>query len=603
MNSLPDARPGRDGGREPARDVREAAREGAREPVRRGRAARRTGESALVEALSSVRAAVAATAYPLASPSAGRAQESAKALARQLDDYLLPRLRRLDAPLLAVVGGPTGAGKSTLVNSLIRSPITPAGVLRPTTRAPVLVCHPADAGWFSEVDLLPGLARTATIDDRPGESGPVLRIIPAQGLLPGLGLLDAPDIDSVVTANREVARQLLAAADLWLFVTTAARYADAVPWHVLREARDRGTAVALVLDRVPAGARDDIVAHLRGMLRQRDLADAPLFVVPESTLDGYGMVGELAVAPIRNWIDTIARDSGRRAAMARHTLFGAVAAVEPIVARLAVAADDQVAAGQRLIAVVDRAHAAAADHIDAAVGDGTVLRGQVYTRWQELVANGTLRAAVEAAIPSRKGSDARVVLDRRLPTAIVSTVANLITEAVTTATEQTRAAWRAEPAGRVLLAAEPDLGRVAPSLSERAQQLVTDWQSWLDGEAQSGRERPYPAHVRGATGGEQARTMVVLLATVAPPTGDITAVGPGPDLLRTIVADTDRRALAERAKADLGRRVRELLAGQAERFHHRVAAAGVRVDTADGLREVAGRLAVVRSNLVLGDAA
>jgi hypothetical protein len=46
----------------------------------------------------------------------------------------------------------------------------------------------------------------------------------------GLALLDAPDIDSVVVENRQLAAQLLAAADLWLFVTSAARYADAVPW-------------------------------------------------------------------------------------------------------------------------------------------------------------------------------------------------------------------------------------------------------------------------------------------------------------------------------------------------------------------------------------
>ena len=50
----------------------------------------------------------------------------------------------MDAPLLMVVGGSTGAGKSTLVNSLVGADVSPAGVLRPTTRAPVLVCHPAD---------------------------------------------------------------------------------------------------------------------------------------------------------------------------------------------------------------------------------------------------------------------------------------------------------------------------------------------------------------------------------------------------------------------------------------------------------------------------
>ena len=65
-------------------------------------------------------------------------------LIAQIDDYLLPRLRHLDAPLLVGVGGSTGAGKSTITNSLVGSPVTETGLLRPTTRTPVLVCHPDD---------------------------------------------------------------------------------------------------------------------------------------------------------------------------------------------------------------------------------------------------------------------------------------------------------------------------------------------------------------------------------------------------------------------------------------------------------------------------
>ena len=56
-----------------------------------------------------------------------------------------PAWTRLDAPLLAVVGGSTGAGKSTLVNSLIGRAVSRPGVIRPTTRSPVLVHHPDDA--------------------------------------------------------------------------------------------------------------------------------------------------------------------------------------------------------------------------------------------------------------------------------------------------------------------------------------------------------------------------------------------------------------------------------------------------------------------------
>src|SRR5690625_6486228 len=63
-------------------------------------------------------------------------------------------------------------------------------------------------------------------DDLPATS---LELRAETAVPPGLALLDTPDIDSVAAGNRELARQLLRAADLWLFVTTANRYADSVP--------------------------------------------------------------------------------------------------------------------------------------------------------------------------------------------------------------------------------------------------------------------------------------------------------------------------------------------------------------------------------------
>ena len=200
-------------------------------------------------------------------------------IADQLDDYLLPRLRRPDAPMLAVVGGPTGAGKSTLINSLVGQRVSAAGVLRPTTRSAVLVYHPSSAAWFESRRILPSLGRTTGASSDPVN----LQLVPTPSMPVGLAILDAPDIDSVVISNRELARQLLAAADLWLFVTTAARYADAVPWEFLRDAVTRGTAVAIVLDRVAPEAVDEVRAHLATMLTDQRLGGAPLFVVPETT--------------------------------------------------------------------------------------------------------------------------------------------------------------------------------------------------------------------------------------------------------------------------------------------------------------------------------
>src|SRR5687767_15789771 len=100
----------------------------------------------LPAALRELGAALRAAELTLAVPGREEAVAARRELTDQVEDYLLPRLEQMDAPLLMVVGGSTGAGKSTLVNSLVGSDVSPAGVLRPTTRAPVLICHPSDLG-------------------------------------------------------------------------------------------------------------------------------------------------------------------------------------------------------------------------------------------------------------------------------------------------------------------------------------------------------------------------------------------------------------------------------------------------------------------------
>jgi ABC-type transport system involved in cytochrome bd biosynthesis fused ATPase/permease subunit len=100
----------------------------------------------LLSAAVALREAMADTPLRLEFADAVPARELVRTAVRQLDDYVLPRLRDVDAPVLAVVGGSTGAGKSTLVNSLVGDLVSQPGVLRPTTRSPVLVHHPADVG-------------------------------------------------------------------------------------------------------------------------------------------------------------------------------------------------------------------------------------------------------------------------------------------------------------------------------------------------------------------------------------------------------------------------------------------------------------------------
>ena len=173
----------------------------------------------LPEALGRLRDDLKAVRLDLAVPGAEEARRTRDDLVAQVDDYLLPRLGQMDAPALIVVGGSTGAGKSTLLNSLVGSIVSPAGVLRPTTRAPVLAFHPDDLEWFEGARVLPGLPRASGGEAQPG----VLQLAPTESLPQGLALLDSPDIDSILAENRVLAGQLLAAADGWLFITTAAR--------------------------------------------------------------------------------------------------------------------------------------------------------------------------------------------------------------------------------------------------------------------------------------------------------------------------------------------------------------------------------------------
>ncbi len=215
--------------------------------------------------------------------------------------------------------------------------------------------------------------------------------MPSETIPPGLAILDAPDIDSVEEANRTLAAQLLAAADLWLFVTSAARYADQVPWQFLREASERSAAVAIVLDRTPEDAVETVASHLARMLASRGLKDSPLFTVHEGPVDDEGLLPAESVAEIRVLAGLAGR--GRRRA-------GGGGAPDPGRGDPPGRAPyprgrgrrdragrrrDPAARGRRRAPTTTgspRSHEASAD--------GTLLRGEVLARWQEFVGTGEL---------------------------------------------------------------------------------------------------------------------------------------------------------------------------------------------------------------------
>ncbi|MET9499027.1 GTPase domain-containing protein [Streptomyces sp. NPDC006552] len=399
----------------------------------------------LLDALTSLRDRVAGARFPLPLTGAPRARVNRGELLAQLDDYLVPRLRAPEAPLLAVVGGSTGAGKSTLVNSLVGRVVSEAGVLRPTTRTPVLVCHPDDHPWFAGMRVLPDLTRVwvprqadaeadaepdedDALDPLPEDEGRALRVETADTLPRGLALLDAPDIDSLIAENRLLAARLINAADVWVMVTTASRYADAVPWHLLRTAKEHDASLVTVLDRVPHQVLAEVSRQYGALLTKAGLGEVPRFTVPElpeSTGDG-GLLPATAVAPLRAWLTHRAQDPDARARAVARTARGVLDSLRVRMPELAAALAAQYSAAVRLVGAVDDAYDSEHARVRSRLQGGAVLTGDALKRWRSYPLD----------------CSAGELLD-----ALVESLGALLLCAVTAADERVDEAWRREPGG------------------------------------------------------------------------------------------------------------------------------------------------------------
>ncbi|MFC4591409.1 dynamin family protein [Sphaerisporangium corydalis] len=539
------------------------------------------GNNGLLVALETLRRQLDHDLFPLAIGDVASHRRAHKELIGQLDDYLLPRVAAMDAPLLAVVGGSTGAGKSTLVNSLAGADVTEPGVLRPTTLAPTLVANPADEAWFTRQSVLPGLARTT--GRGRGEPG-TLRIVTATSLPPGLALLDAPDIDSVVTANREIAAQLLAAADLWLFVTTASRYADEVPWGFLRSARERSTALAVVLDRVPPEALGPVAAHLHRLLDANGLAGAPLFSVPEVVLpEENARLPESAVRGVKDWLGAIAADAHARSEVVRRTLSGALESIGTRVPALADEADRQRAGLADLRLSVDSAYGAAMASFDDGIRDGSLLRGEVMARWQDFVGTGDFMRTLESRIGWLRerivsAFTGRPAPDTRLRAALESGVEALVRSSADAAAERALEAWSGMPSGRDVIeragaVSAGRLGRASASLPERASSAVRAWQGYvLELVAEEGAEKRTTARLASfSLNGAGLLLMLMVFASTGGLTGIEVGIAGGTSvlsqkLLEAVFGDQAVRTLTQAAREDLRERVGTVFEAEASRF-------------------------------------
>jgi len=338
--------------------------------------------------------------------------------------------------------------------------------------------HPDDAA----ADLLPGMVARGALEL---SADPEARR--------GLVLVDAPDFDSVELANRELAVELLEAADLVIFVTSATRYADQVPWSVLGRARQRGVPLLAVLNRLPpeAGDAEAVAADYRHLLERGKLDESGAFghleVVPvsEGELDGArDALAAAAIGPIREALDRLTHDEVARRELARRSLAAALEGLPAAVEEVAQEVDEERAAAAALLDVAERTYRERRRALGDDLSRGTFLRAEVLRQWQDFVGAGQVArilaqgiGRVVAGVRSlfRPGPPAPAIEVRE---AAFADLVALAVQHADAAARRTATAWVDDRFGAAALAEGAALWGASPKLAAR---LTGDLEAWAGG--------------------------------------------------------------------------------------------------------------------------
>lgn len=521
--------------------------------------------------------AVGAARFGLASGDQERRHDLRDEVVRGLRSYLIPRLGAPEAPLLVVVAGPTGSGKSTVVNSLAGREVSRPGPLRPTTREPVVWCRPADADRYSQIG---GVACRVVTDDHP--------------LLADIAVVDTPDVDSYVVEHRRITTEILQHADVVVFLTSAQRYADAVPWDVLGEVDRRGSLVIFVLNRLSRRS-SGAVSDYGALLRRHDLEPDPIFTIQEQRVRGEAAV--LPAKSVRNLYERLTDVAANRSEILR----GVTERSAAYAASSARAVAAEVAAQQKereaLGAVVDRAYADAFTELTGELDRGALIRSEVVERWSERVGTGDVARWMRGTASWLKGAVDRI---SGQPSAVVSQIEREARRELTSAvgTRLDRAAravaigWEVDPAGRDLLTT--DLRRTGAESVLDTEATIDEWLAGLTAMVENEAPGRFRA-ARVASTGVNAAAVGTILALLAS-TGGLTGAEVGvagaaaaaqQGILEHILGKAAASSLAGAARDGLLSSIQSVFEAEAGRFHRILAAATDEMAVAERIGQAA----------------
>lgn len=507
-------------------------------------------------------------------PANPAAHERARQLRDHLEGFVRPRAADLDAPLLVLLLGPTGAGKSSLLNTIAGAEVSRAGVLRPTTREAILYASESDAE-----KILSGARLRLASTDRI-----VHAVAPATST--GVAVIDAPDIDSVERDNRELADLLLEACDLCVFVTTATRYADLVPWQVLHRAQERGLPLVVLLNRVPADERDRevVLADARRLLADAGMREADntldLIAVTEGDVDPRvnGLARE-KVRPLLDRIEQLAAESAERRAVAVDSLAGAVRGLAPLVHNVADDLEHEAIDAEALRRIAETSYADELAALSRSLRGGVLLRGEVLRQWHDFVGADQITRFVSSGLGRLRGL--LMTAFRGSPTApvavvekeVAGTLEALALRHATDAARRTATAWSDRSDAAALIDRDPTLWSASDGFAPAIREGLSAWMRATMDDVRTGGGRKKAVAQVAALGVNVVGVAVMLGVFVhtAGITGAEVGIAAGTaflnqKLLEALFGERAMEQLIEQARLRLDALLTSLFANERERF-------------------------------------
>jgi hypothetical protein len=568
----------------------------------------------LVTALSDLRQVIVACSFALSAEQKPERWRDRDRLRREIE-ALIARIRAMGSPLLVVVGGVTGSGKSTIVNTIVGHAVSRTGVIRPTTSNPVLIVHPVDAHWFTDDRILSDFVRVelegAVTRLEASDTAARLQLVRDEDIPLGLALVDAPDIDSVSARNRAIADALLDTADVWLWCTSAAKYADEESMRYLARAAERRTALAVALTRVEPEYVEELTSDFETKLVDHAALEPELFIVPTAHVIDERLPRP-AIGSVERWLRELSGPLVRRSRR-RQTIEGALDVMTSDVDRLIAWVQNETEVLQVLNEVISRTTAHTRHEFSRALDDGRAMRDEVLLRWNRFAGASGMIALVERA-GERASTWARTLMgsvtgdraeeEERVREAVANDVTNLATQLLELASGRIVHDWGTVPAGRELLEAHPELAEAPPDLEARAEKTINEWQATVvrlvetKGAQRRLRARWLSVAINATATGAIIATLAQTGGLTGAEAGIATAAGAANQALLTkVLGSANLRWLVTNAREDLERRFTDLVAVHRRRFTLVLAAAAPSPKLVEQLHERANAVQKVRSCL------